>query len=117
MTIHEIHKKKKQFLREISGHRVKQYELVGGTFTISNLGMHGADAIFPIIYQKQSAILGIGKINQKPIYKGDRIIGAKLMLVTLGIDHRVTDGETAARFLNHMQEILNEPALWSTEME
>ena len=90
-------------------------ELRGGTFTITNLGMHNIDAFTPIINLPQCAILGIGRIQQKPaVFEGQLAI-RDLVTLSLTFDHRVVDGAPAARFLDQVREYVGEPALWMME--
>ena len=86
--------------------------LQGGTFTISNLGMYGIDAFTPIIHLPQAAILGLGRIIEKPaVFKGE-IVPRALMALSLSFDHRVLDGAPAARFLDRVRTFIEQPALW-----
>jgi pyruvate dehydrogenase E2 component (dihydrolipoamide acetyltransferase) len=74
-------------------------EVSGGTFTISNLGMCGVDAFTPIIDLPQVAILGVGRVREKPVvYEGEITIRHTLVL-SLTFDHRAVDGVPAAAFL------------------
>jgi len=74
-------------------------EVRGGTFTVTNLGMYGVDAFTPIINQPQVAILGVGRMLQKPaVYEG-QIAVRWMMTLSLTFDHRIVDGAPAAAFL------------------
>jgi pyruvate dehydrogenase E2 component (dihydrolipoamide acetyltransferase) len=84
-------------------------DVSGGTFTLSNLGMFGIEVFTPIINPPESAILGIGKMIQKPIVKNGRIAIAPLMILSLTHDHRVMDGVDAANFLAEMKALLEDP--------
>lgn len=86
-------------------------DLSGGTFTITNLGMYRIDAFTPIIYLPQAAILGVGRITPKPVAKDDQVVVRKMMTLSLVFDHRLTDGAPAARFLDFVCELIEEPAL------
>ena len=81
----------------------------GGTFTISNMGMHGVDSFIAVINPPQSAILAVGRIAKRPYVIGDEVRPVPLMKVTLSSDHRVIDGVLAARFLERLDAILKEP--------
>ncbi len=74
-------------------------EVSGGTFTITNLGMYGVDAFTPIINQPQVAILGVGRIVEKPAVHDGQITSRALMTLSLTFDHRIVDGAPAAAFL------------------
>lgn len=84
-------------------------ELAGGTFTISNIGMFGAEGFTPIINPPETAILGIGTIVQKPALQGDNILRKSFMTLSLSFDHRAVDGGPAARFLKRIKELMEEP--------
>ncbi len=81
----------------------------GGTFTISNLGMYAIDAFTPIINQPESAILGVGRINEKPVGVAGKIELWPMMTLSLSFDHRVMDGAPAAEFLQAVKETLENP--------
>lgn len=81
----------------------------GGTFTISNLGMYAIDAFTPIINQPESAILGVGRIQEKPVGVAGRIELRPMMTLSLSFDHRVIDGAPAAAFLQDVKEALEQP--------
>ncbi|HEX8860198.1 MAG TPA: dihydrolipoamide acetyltransferase family protein [Actinomycetes bacterium] len=74
-------------------------EVEGGTFTISNLGAFGADAFTPIVNPPQCAILGVGRIVDKPTVVDGRVTVCPAMWLSLTFDHRIVDGAPAARFL------------------
>lgn len=80
----------------------------GGTFTITNLGMYGVDGFTPIINPPQVAILGVGRIVNKPVVVGDRIEVRPICTFSLTFDHRVVDGHTAAQFLNSLVRLIND---------
>jgi pyruvate dehydrogenase E2 component (dihydrolipoamide acetyltransferase) len=89
-------------------------DLTDGTFTITNLGTFGIDAFTPIINLPQIAILGVGRINQKPVaYKGGIHLREQVYL-SLTFDHRLVDGAPAARFLQRIGDLIqsHEQAQW-----
>ena len=86
--------------------------LQGGTFTISNLGMYGIDAFTPIINLPQAAILGLGRIVEKPAVFQDQVVPRALMALSLTFDHRILDGGPAARFLDRVRTFIEQPDLW-----
>lgn len=84
-------------------------EVTGSTFTITNLGSYGADFFTPIINMPEVAILGVGRIIEKPaIFEGE-ITKRSLMALSLTIDHRVVDGAPGAAFLRELGQILSNP--------
>jgi pyruvate dehydrogenase E2 component (dihydrolipoamide acetyltransferase) len=83
-------------------------DMTGGTFTISNLGMFGVDEFSAIINPGESAILAVSSIVPTPIAVGDGIGIRQVMKLTLTADHRLVDGELAARFLNALRRRLQD---------
>jgi pyruvate dehydrogenase E2 component (dihydrolipoamide acetyltransferase) len=81
-------------------------EIDGGTFTISNLGSFGADSFTPIVNPPQCAILGVGRIVEKPVVVDGAVTVAPTMWLSLTFDHRLVDGAPAARFLQALAERL-----------
>ncbi len=86
-------------------------ELGGGTFTITNLGMYDIDAFTPIINLPEVAILGVGRIKAQPAVVGGEIAVRKKVWLSLTFDHRLVDGAPAARFLQHVKRLIEEPYL------
>lgn len=86
-------------------------ELTGGTFTLTNLGMYGIDAFTPIINLPECAILGVGRIQRRPVMDGDAIVGRDLVWLSLTFDHRLVDGGQAARFLQRVVQLVEKPHL------
>ena len=91
-------------------------ELVGGTFTLTNLGAYRIDAFTPIINPPQCAILGVGRIaRQLVVLDDDSTAIRSLMTLSLTFDHRVIDGAPAARFLDRVRQLIEQPYLWLTQ--
>jgi pyruvate dehydrogenase E2 component (dihydrolipoamide acetyltransferase) len=89
-----------------TGH-LKLEEVTGGTFTVTNLGTYGVDAFTPILNIGETAILGVGRIVEKPaVYRGE-IARRAMMTLSLTFDHRVVDGAPAAEFLQTVIEFFN----------
>jgi pyruvate dehydrogenase E2 component (dihydrolipoamide acetyltransferase) len=84
-------------------------DLAGGTFTITNLGMFGIDFFDPILVPPQSCILGVGRIVEKPVVANGQVVPRPMMSLSLSFDHRVLDGVPAARFLQGLNEVLQNP--------
>jgi len=81
-------------------------DLAGGTFTITNLGMYGVDVFIPIINPPETAILGVGRVTEKPVVVSGQIAIKPAMQLSLAYDHRIVDGAPAARFLQTVKQIL-----------
>jgi pyruvate dehydrogenase E2 component (dihydrolipoamide acetyltransferase) len=86
-------------------------ELKGSTFTITNYGVIGASYGTPIINYPEVGILGIGKIEDRPVVHDGQIMIRKIMPLSLAFDHRIVDGVEAARFLNVVIDHLKDPNL------
>jgi len=86
-------------------------DLSGGTFTITNLGMFDVDAFTPIINLPEAAILGVGRIQPKPVVRDGEVVVAQTMILSLAFDHRVVDGAPAARFLQRIKQLVENPYL------
>jgi pyruvate dehydrogenase E2 component (dihydrolipoamide acetyltransferase) len=87
-------------------------EMKGGTFTVTNLGALGIDAFTPIINVPQCAILGVGRIQRRPVVVGDNIVARDQVTLSLTFDHRIVDGAPAARFVQTLSALLENPGPW-----
>lgn len=85
-------------------------ELSGGTFTISNGGVYGSLLSTPILTPPQSGILGMHKIEKRPVVVDDEIVIRPMMYLALSYDHRIVDGQGAVTFLVRVKEALEDPA-------
>ncbi len=86
-------------------------DLVGGTFTITNVGVFGIDGGTPMITPGQSAILAFGAWRERPWVERGQLVVRSVSTVSLSFDHRFIDGATGSRFLRDVADILEEPAL------
>ncbi len=91
-------------------------ELAGGTFTLTNLGAYRIDAFTPIINPPQCAILGVGRITRQIVVRDDDSTAIRSVVTcSLTFDHRVVDGAPAARFLDRVRHLIEQPYLWLTQ--
>ena len=86
-------------------------DLSGGTFTITNLGMYEVDAFTPVINLPEAAILGVGRIAPKVVPHNGSPEIRQMLTLSLVFDHRMIDGAPAARFLQHIKHVIEEPYL------
>lgn len=86
-------------------------EITGSTFTITNYGAFGSSFGVPVINYPNAAILGIGKIDKKPIVKDDQLQIGSVLPLSMSFDHRIVDGADAGRFMNSLKELLMNPKL------
>ena len=105
----EIARESKDLASRAKSRKLKPEEYLGGTFSVSNLGMFGIRNFASIINEPQGAILSVGAGEKRPVVKGDQIVIATVMSVTLTCDHRVVDGATGARFLQAFKPLIEEP--------
>ncbi|MEW8985491.1 MAG: dihydrolipoamide acetyltransferase family protein [Bacillus sp. (in: firmicutes)] len=91
-------------------------ELKGSTITITNIGSAGGMFFTPIINFPEVAILGTGRISEKPVVKNGEIVAAPVMALSLSFDHRLIDGATAQNFMNYIKQLLANPELLVMEV-
>jgi pyruvate dehydrogenase E2 component (dihydrolipoamide acetyltransferase) len=91
--------------------KIEVADLRGGTFTITNVGPLGGTALIPAINYPEVAILGMGKVQDKPVVRDGKIVIRKILPLTLAFDHRIADGADAARFVSEMARQLSDPNL------
>lgn len=101
-------------IRDLAGRardgKLKQHELEGGSFSVSNLGMYGTSEFSAILNPPQSGILAVGAAEQRPVVQEDGSLGVTtVMTVTLSADHRVLDGALAAEWLAAFQQRIEHP--------
>ena len=110
LSLVEISRKGKDLIERAKGHALSSKEMSGGTFTVSNLGMFGDVILFaPIINPPETAILGVGRANPKPIAIDGAIAVKPMATLTLVFDHRVIDGVYATKFLQRIKELIQSP--------
>jgi 2-oxoglutarate dehydrogenase E2 component (dihydrolipoamide succinyltransferase) len=97
------------YVNKIKDNRLELADLEGGTFTISNGGIYGSLLSTPILNMPQSGILGMHKIEKRPVVIGDKIEIRPMMYVALSYDHRIVDGREAVSFLKHIKEYVENP--------
>ena len=91
--------------------KLKPEELGGGTITVTSLGPLGGIATTPVINRPEVAIIGPNKIVERPVFRGDAIVRAKLMNLSISCDHRVVDGWDAASYVQALKKLLETPVL------
>jgi pyruvate dehydrogenase E2 component (dihydrolipoamide acetyltransferase) len=111
LSLKEIGSKSRDLSERARSGRISEAELVGGTFTVSNLGMYGVDEFTAVIMPPQGAILSVGAVADQPVIKGGHLAAARIMRATLSSDHRLIDGAYAARFLTELKRVLENPVV------
>ncbi len=103
LTLANVTNKRRELVEAAEARRLRAEDLQGGVFTLTNLGMQGVDFFAPLVNAPQTAILATGKMGQVPVVADGALAIGWRMWVNLAVDHRVTDGVAAARFLERLQ--------------
>ncbi|MDL2259000.1 2-oxo acid dehydrogenase subunit E2 [Eubacteriales bacterium OttesenSCG-928-K08] len=111
MGLLEIAQGMEEMIRQAREGSLAMDALVGGTFTITNLGMYGIRSFSPIINQPELAILGVSAMVDTPVVRGQEVVIRPMMTLNLVADHRVADGVLAASFFSRIVALLENPAL------
>ena len=109
MGLAEIEKAIAAYGRKARDGKIALDDLAGGTFTISNGGIYGSLMSTPILNPPQSGILGMHKIQNRPVAVGDRIEIRPMMYLALSYDHRIVDGKEAVTFLVRIKDAIEDP--------
>ena len=110
-TVRELASEMQDLSQKAKERKIKLEEMKGSSFTISNWGHFGGTFATPIINYPDAAILGTGRISDKPWVKDGQILIRKILPISLTFDHRVTDGADAATFLSKVIRYLEDPGL------
>lgn len=110
MSLAEIELAIREFGEKARGGKLSIEEMTGGTFTISNGGVFGSLLSTPILNPPQAAILGMHKIQERPMVVNGEVVVLPVMYLALSYDHRLLDGKEAVRFLVTVKELLEDPA-------
>jgi 2-oxoglutarate dehydrogenase E2 component (dihydrolipoamide succinyltransferase) len=97
------------FAKKVEENRLDISDLEGGTFTITNGGVFGSLLSTPILNPPQSAILGMHKIEDRPVVAAEQIVIRPMMYVALSYDHRIIDGREAVTFLRRIKDLVENP--------
>ena len=109
LSFAEIEKTIADFGRRARDGTLTLEDMKGGTFTISNGGIFGSMLSTPIINPPQSAVLGMHRIEERPVVKDGQIVARPMMYLALSYDHRLIDGREAVTFLVRMKEAIEDP--------
>jgi 2-oxoglutarate dehydrogenase E2 component (dihydrolipoamide succinyltransferase) len=109
LSFSEMEREIARLAQKARDHRLSLEDLAGGTFTISNGGVYGSLLSTPILNPPQSGILGMHKIQKRPVVSGEQIVIRPMMYLALSYDHRLVDGEQSVSFLVRVKEQLENP--------
>ena len=110
LTVRQVARDTKPLIDKARRKALLPDEYIGGSLTISNIGVFGIDAVLPIINPPESAIVGVGGIKPKVVARDGGIHIRNMMLLTLAGDHRAIDGSIGAKLLRDMKSFLEDPA-------
>jgi 2-oxoglutarate dehydrogenase E2 component (dihydrolipoamide succinyltransferase) len=110
LSFAEIEQRIKEFVAKTEQGKLSVEDLRGGTFTITNGGVFGSLLSTPILNPPQVGILGLHKIEERPMALNGQVVIRPMMYVALSYDHRVVDGREAVQFLVHIKQVLEDPA-------
>ncbi len=110
MSMAEIESAIVDYANKAKAGKLTLEEMQGGTFTITNGGVFGSLLSTPILNSPQSAILGMHKIDQRPVVENGQIVIRPMMYVAMSYDHRIIDGKDSVTFLVAIKELLEDPA-------
>ena len=110
LTFADIEKTIEQFAKKARDGTITIDDLQGGGFTITNGGVYGSLLSTPILNPMQSGILGMHKIQKRPVVVDDQIVIRPMMYLALSYDHRIVDGKEAVSFLVHIKNCLEDPS-------
>jgi len=108
-TLEEIASALKRLVEKAKQGRLTKEELTGGTFTITNLGMYEVDVFTPIVNPPETAILGVGRVVERPVVVNKETVIRPVMHLSLTFDHRVVDGAPASEFLQKVKQAMESP--------
>jgi 2-oxoglutarate dehydrogenase E2 component (dihydrolipoamide succinyltransferase) len=116
MSVAQVEKAIADFGKRARDGQIKLEELQGGTFSITNGGVFGSLMSTPIINPPQSAILGMHRIEDRPVVRGGQIVIKPMMYLALSYDHRIIDGREAVTALVRIKEALEDPTRLALDM-
>lgn len=110
MNFAEVERRIRDFGERARTGKLTIDELTGGTFTISNGGVYGSLVSTPIVNPPQSAIMGMHKIQERPVAENGQVVIRPMMYLAVSYDHRIIDGREAVQFLDSVRRMLEDPA-------
>ena len=110
-TIPQLANERAEIVARTRAGGLRQEDLEGGTFTISNLGMYGVERFVAVLNPPQAAILAVGAIEERAVVRDGEVVARPVLELTLTCDHRTVDGATASEFLRTVKQFLEDPGL------
>jgi pyruvate dehydrogenase E2 component (dihydrolipoamide acetyltransferase) len=109
MQLGELMARMRDLVTRARSGRLRGSELTDGTITVTNLGDQGVESVYGVIYPPQVALVGFGRITERPVAAGGLVGARPVVATTLAADHRATDGYTGARYLTAISDLLQRP--------
>jgi pyruvate dehydrogenase E2 component (dihydrolipoamide acetyltransferase) len=110
LNLDELMAKLRDLVNRTRAGSLRSSELADPTITVTNLGDQGVESVFGIIYPPQVALVGIGKLSERPWIVNGNVVARPLLTATLSADHRVTDGHRGGLFLAKLNQLLQQPS-------
>jgi 2-oxoglutarate dehydrogenase E2 component (dihydrolipoamide succinyltransferase) len=115
LSFAEIERQVKELVLKTEQGKLSIEDLRGGTFTVTNGGVYGSLLSTPILNPPQVGILGLHKIEERPVAMNGQVVVRPMMYVALSYDHRIVDGREAVQFLVHVKQVIEDPGLMLLE--
>ncbi len=109
LSLGEIARQRQDLISRANEHHLRPADLAGGTFTLTNLGMYSVDAFMAVLNPPQAAVLAVGRIAERVVAENGQPVVRPTLILTLSCDHRVVDGVRAAKFLDDLSSLIQEP--------
>jgi pyruvate dehydrogenase E2 component (dihydrolipoamide acetyltransferase) len=109
LSLQQIAEVSHRLVEKARGGSLSEREMAGGSFAVSNLGMYGVSHFNAIIYPGQAAVLAVGAVQDAVLARHGEPVCARVMKLTVSVDHRIADGVYAAQFLDELKELLENP--------
>jgi 2-oxoglutarate dehydrogenase E2 component (dihydrolipoamide succinyltransferase) len=116
LSLAEVEQRINEFGKRARDGKLSIEDMQGGTFTISNGGVYGSLMSTPILNAPQSGILGMHRIEERPVVRAGQVVARPMMYLALSYDHRVVDGKEAVTFLVRVKECLEDPQRFILEL-
>jgi pyruvate dehydrogenase E2 component (dihydrolipoamide acetyltransferase) len=107
----DVARELEQLVAKAQAGKLELKDMRGGTFTLTNIGMYGTDSATPIINEPQTAIIGMGRMVEKPAFLEGEIVPQSMMWASVTVDHRVAHGVDAAQFMQRLATLFLSPEM------
>ena len=112
LTLRQLAARSRKLIDRARRGKLTAAEMQGGTFTVTNLGPMGIEMFTPLINLPECAILGLGRIQKQVVVDDKQFVARDRMMLSLTFDHRIVDGAPAARFLQSLSLLIENPSPW-----